>query len=160
MNIKEAYEALERTLCDIASLAKAKGLSAESKCTVTDRELVPVENESDYDSLAALIAGEITVSAEGLDEKMLLECAVSITDGSVFDDEMVNEIRILRENMQTLCDGVDEGNVTESFALLCKEEAGEEDKPEPVRSNKSFYIGALCTLGVLALIAIIYAVIF
>lgn len=160
MNIKEAYEALSRTLCDIESIATKKGLVAESKCTVTDRDLVKIEDEGEYDALAALIAGEVAVGAEGSEKKILLECAISITDGNVFDDEMINEIRILRENVQQLCEKIDESNVKESFAALCKEEAGEEDKPAPVRSNKAFYIGSLCVLGIIALFAIIYAVIF
>ena len=160
MKTNEAYEALSRTLADIADTAKAKGLIAESKCTVTDRDLVALENENDYSQLAALIAGEVTVSAEGAEEKIVLECAVSITDGCVFDDEMVNEIRVLRDNVNALCGKIDAENVKESFEALCKDEAGEEDKPEPVRSNKAFYIGALCVVGIIALFAIAFAVIF
>lgn len=160
MNINEAYEALSRTLCDITNIATQKGLVAESRCTVTDRDLNALENEGDYESLAALIAGEVTVSADGCDEKIVLECAVSITDGCVFDDEMINEIRVLRDNVSALCDKIDAENAKESFAAICKEEAGEEDKPEPVRSNKAFYIGALCVVGIIALFAIAFAVIF
>ena len=160
MNIKEAYEALSRTLGDITNIATKKGLIAESKCTVTDRDLIALTDEADYEQLAALISAEVTVSADGCDEKILLECAVSISNGSVFNDEMINEIRILRDNLSALCDKVDEENVSESFAALCKEEAGEEDKPEPVRSNKAFYIGALCVVGIIALFAVAFAVIF
>ena len=160
MNIKEAYDALSSTLCDIVNIAKEKGLIAESKCTVTDRDLVTLRDEADYEQLAALVCGEVTVSANGCDEKIVLECAVSINEGSVFSDEMVNEIRILRDNLSALCDKIDEENVSESFAALCKEESHEEDKPEPVRSNKAFYIGALCVVGIIALFAIAFAVIF
>ncbi len=156
MNIKEAYDALLRTLEDIAKKATDTGLTADVRCAVTDFEL----NELSEDSYsgAVLISGEISIGAEGAEGRIVLECAISIDeDGNVTNDAIAQEVGVMRATVSELCDRLDKTKpIKEAFSELCDSEEGdvELDNPAPVRSNKAYYLTALVALGI-AVIAIL-----
>lgn len=150
MNVTEAREALALTLTDIAKAAEEKGLSAETKCFIADRDLN--ELPEDNTSSAVIIAGEILIGANDSEQKLLLECAVSVNDGEVAPDDMLREVNTLRESMKELCDKLDEkGNAEDAFVAV----SPEEEMPEPPRvyDNKRFYIS--CGIGALALLTLV-----
>ncbi len=152
MTIIEAREALTNTFENIKAEAKEKGVIADYKCFASDRDL----NETDVsDSTAALIAGELTLGADGTDEKVILECAVSITDGEVFDDEMLREITAIRESVRELYAKIDEaGSAVAALSEIYKE--SEESVPEvKTYDNKKFYIGAGIAVIIIIIIMIL-----
>ena len=71
MNVTEAREALALTLTDIAKAAEEKGLSAETKCFIADRDLAELSDEN-TDS-AVIIAGEILVGVQGSEQKIAIK---------------------------------------------------------------------------------------
>ena len=153
MNIKEAREALALTLTDIAGAAIEKGLTAETKCFIADHDLNELSDETI--ASAVLIAGEILIGEDGSEEKLLLECAVSVNDGEVTSEDMLREVNTLRESMKDLCDKLDEkGNAKDAFTAVTPEE----EIPEPPRvyDNKRFYIA--CGVGALVIIALVLIV--
>ena len=153
MNINEAREALALTLTDIAGAAIEKGLTAETKCFIADHDLNELSDERI--ASAVLIAGEILIGEEGSEEKLLLECAVSVNDGEVTSEDMLREVNTLRESMKDLCDKLDEkGNAKDAFTAVTPEE----EIPEPPRvyDNKRFYIA--CGVGALVIIALVLIV--
>ena len=150
MNITEARDALALTLEDISKKVTEKGLTADIKCFIADHDLVELTPDNLTD--AALIAGEITVSAPGAEEKLVLECAVSVTDGDVSSEEMQREVNVMRESMRELCEKLDEASSPEdAFTAVVPEE--EEPAPVHVYDNKRFYIA--CGVGAAALILLI-----
>ncbi len=137
MKITEAREALANTFENIKEEANSKGIITEYKCFTADRDLIEVDIN---DTSAALIAGEITLSAEGTNEKIILECAVCINDGNIIDDELVSEITLIRNNIREFYSKIDElGDVVTALESIYKEE--EAPAPEVKRyDNKMFYI--------------------
>lgn len=149
MNIHEAREALALTLTDIAGQAAAKGLETETKCFVADHDLNELSDENI--AAAVLIAGEIVIAAPNSEQKLLLECAVSVNDGDVTPEDMLREVNTLRESMKDFCDSLDEkGNAEDAFAAVAPEE--EEPEAPRVYDNKRFYIA--CGVGAIVLIAL------
>lgn len=153
MKTIESRDALAAALNNIAELATENGLKAETRCFIADHDLI--ELSEDELSAAALIAGEITVSADGTDEKMLLECALSVTDGEVSDDEIISEVGTLRANMKEICSKVSElGNAKDAFEALSPEEP--EAKEEPKYDNKRFYIiASIVAVAVIVLMVLL-----
>ena len=139
MNILEARDAFLATVNNIAEDAVRVGLGAEVKCYLTDIDLVPVRDDAKN---AALIAAEISLSANGVEERIIFESAVAIHDGEVIDSELTAEAAKLRENVKEILDKItSEDGVEDDFRRVCSEE--EKEVPEvPVRSNKMFYIAA------------------
>ena len=153
MKITEAREAFIDAIEDIKKTLANNGLTAESKCYTADHDLSVVD---DGDTLnAALIAAEISVSAAGTEEKMLLESAISITDGEVSSDELRNEISILRGTAGEICEKIKEtGDAKEAFKSF---ELPEEELPEsPKYDNKKFYIGGAIAVAVILILIIIF----
>lgn len=150
MKINEAREALALTLTDIAKDAEQKGLTAETKCFIADRDLAELSNEN-TDS-AVIIAGEILVGVQGSEQKLLLECAVCINDGEVAPEDMLREVNTMRESMKELCEKLDEkGSAEEAFAAVAPEE--EPPAPERVYDNKRFYIS--CGIGAVIILVLV-----
>ncbi len=152
MKINEAYEALSNTFKNIKSEAEEKGITATYKCFTSDRDLIEVDINDDN---VSLIAGEFTLGAEGTEEKIILECAVSITDGEIFDDEVIREITAIRESIRELYAKIDE---TGSAAAALSDIYKEEEQPQPpakTYDNKMFYIYGGLAILVVAIILII-----
>lgn len=150
MTVIEARDALLLALEDISKKAIEKGLTADVKCFIADHDL----NELSPDDLskAALVSGEISVGTEKSEEKLVLECALSITDGDISSEEMLREVNVMRCSMTELCEKLDEtGSAEEAFTAV----APEEEIPEAPRTydNKRFYIA--CSIGAAALIVLI-----
>lgn len=161
MNIKEAFEALGATLENIADTARASGLSATTHCILATHDMEELSVDGEV-SRAALIAGEITLGADGTEEKMLFECALSISDGEVSSDEMAAEIKSVRANVREICDKLDLSlPINEAFASVCDAESPDEDEtPAPARSNKVFYITAAVMFIFLIVIMILIGKVF
>ncbi len=150
MTVIEARDALSLALEDISKKAVEKGLTADIKCFIADHDLI--ELTPDDISKAALISGEISVGTEKSEEKLILECALSITDGDVSPEEMLREVNVMRDSMNELCEKLDEtGNAEDAFTAVSPEER----IPEVPRTydNKRFYIA--CSIGAAALIVLI-----
>ena len=149
MKVTEAREALIKTIDDAIASLKEKGLEVEKNCFLADRDLLPTKGEEG----ASLIVADITVCAPDTDEKVIMECAVSIEEGEVLNDEIIREITLLRQNIKEITDKIDEvGSAKDAFAILAKEEEPEV-ADAPVASNKSFYIYA----GIAAIVILIIA---
>ena len=135
MKIIESRDALLHAILDVAKSAEEHGLSAEAKCFIADHDLAPLSDGACES--AALIAGEITVSSPETEEKIVLECALSITEGEVSADEMLREVNTIRDNMREIIEKVHEyGNAKDAFAEMCKT-----DEPEDAVQtfdNKNF----------------------
>ena len=150
MTIVEAREALRLALEDIAKSATEKQLTADVKCFIADHDLTELAPEN-FEK-AALVAGEILVGAANSEEKLMLECALSVTDGEISSDEILREVNTVRESMKELCEKLDESeNPSEAFLAV----APEEEIPEPAHTydNKRFYIA--CGIGAAVLIALV-----
>ena len=150
MTVIEAREALALTLKDIAANATEKNLNADTKCFIADHDLLELSEDNCAD--AALVAGEITISQDGLEEKLVLECAVSVTDGEVSSEEMLREVNVIRESMRELCEKINETDSAEDAfnAIVPEEEAPTMPK---IYDNKRFYIA--CGIGAATLIALV-----
>ena len=152
MKITESIEALQEALLSIAKSAEERGLKTEVKCFAADNDLVELEQESPR---AALVAGELTVKSDG-EDKIILECALSVIDGEVSSEEMLSEVNTLRESMKDLCNKFDEsGSADGMFNAVAKEH--EVPMPEEkVYDNKKFYIyGGIAVAVVLILVLLL-----
>ncbi len=151
MNVNESREAFLAAIKDIANTATEAGFTTEYKCYAADRDLCPVGEENEEN--AAIIAAELSLAAEGVEEKVLLECAVSIRDGECTSDEIAEEISMLRQNVKELADkAAAQGGAAEAIAELFREQRDAEKSPEvKVYNNKSFYI----TAGIAAVVIVV-----
>ena len=152
MKIIEARDALAVTLDSISKQAAEKNLTVNVRCFIADHDL----NELSEEDLgkAALIAGEIAVNEAGSEEKLLLECALSITEGEVSAEEMLREVATIRESMKELCEKLDEAESTsEAFDAVLPEP--EEPEPIHVYDNKKFYIASAIGAGVIILLVLL-----
>ena len=150
MNVNESREAFLAAIKDIANTATEAGFTAEYKCYAADRDLSAIDEENAEN--AAIIAAELSLSVEGVEEKVLLECAVSVRDGECTSDEIAEEISLLRQNVKDLTDKATALGAAEAISELFREQSENEKPDEPkVFDNKSFYIGA----GILAAVIVI-----
>ena len=153
MNITEAKSALYNALKNVSEDAASRGMTAEVKCFVADHDLTEVSEDSPK---AVLIAGEITVTSdEKKDKEILLECAISVEDGEVANDEILREVNTIRASMKEVCDTFDTvGSAEGTFDSIEKEQ--EVPMPEEkVFDNKQFYIwGSIAAAAVLLLVLI------
>ncbi len=150
MNVNESCEAFLAALGDIANAAKEAGFTAEYKCYAADRDLSEI-NAANSEN-AAIVAAELSLSVEGVEEKVLLECAVSVIDGECTSEEIADEVSLLRQNVKELTDKAEAIGAAEAVAELFREQKENEKPDEPkVFDNRSFYIGA----GILAAVIVI-----
>ncbi|MBQ9071175.1 MAG: hypothetical protein IJY23_07520 [Clostridia bacterium] len=153
MKITESRVALYGALKDVSGLAEERGITAEVKCFIADHDLCEISE--DNLGAAALVSGEITLFAEGSDKKMILECALSITDGEVSPDEMLREVTAVRDNMKQILEKLDETkDVEKAFASFEPEEEPVAD--EPKYDNKKFYIYAGLAVAVILLLVLLF----
>lgn len=153
MKIIEAKEALISACESLVAEATEKGLVADYRCFAANADLEEVDDSS---SKVRLIAAEMTLGAEGTEKEMLLECALSISDGDVAEDEILREVGAMRENLREFYQTIDEmGGVTEALDKIAAD--SEEPAPEvKVYDNRKFYIGA-SAVALLAIIIVIVA---
>ena len=150
MTVIEAREALTLTLRDIAGGATEKNLTADIRCFIADHDLNALSDDNLAE--AALVAGEITIGKDDIEEKLVLECAVSVNDGEVSSEEMLREVNVMRDSMKELCEKMNE---SESAADAFNAVVPEEEAPAPVHvyDNKKFYIA--CGIGAAVLIVLV-----
>lgn len=150
MNITEAKNALYNALESISEEATSRGMKSEVRCFVADHDLVEVDEISPK---ATLIAGEIRVtSEEKADKEILLECALSVEDGEVSEDEILREIGNIRSSMKEVCDTFDNvGSAESTFDTIEKEQQLPAEEPKTF-DNKQFYIWG----SIIAAIALIF----
>ncbi len=152
MKIIEARDALVNTLKNIKEENAAKGIITEYKCFASDRDLIEVDID---DKNAALIAGEISFGAGGTDEKIILECAVCISDGEVIEDEVIGAVTSLRDSLHEFYAKIDEaGSVVKALEEIYQEA----DEPAPeikTYDNKKFYIYGGIIIALVAVILIL-----
>ena len=155
MNVRESREAFLAAVKSIADTALEAGFITEYKCYAADRDLSPVDE--DNVSGAAIIAAELSLGAEGVDEKVLLECAISVMDGECSADEMAEEIALLRNNVKELTDKIAEGaNAADTISELFRNQRENEEAPQiKTYNNKSFYITAGIAAAVIVLLLLI-----
>lgn len=151
MNITESKNALYEALKNVSEDAVSRGMKADVRCFVADHDL---EEVSEDNPKATLIAGEITITSdEKADKEILLECALSVEDGEVSPEEMLREVNTIRSSMKEICDTFDSvGNAEGTFNSIEKEQ--EVQIPEPkVFDNKKFYIwGSVIAAAALILV--------
>lgn len=151
MNITEAKNALYNALESISEEATSRGMKSEVRCFVADHDLVEVDESSPK---ATLIAGEIRVtSEEKADKEILLECALSVEDGEVSNEEILREVNTMRGSMKEIADTFDSvGSAGGTIESIEKEQ--EIEMPEPkIFDNKNFYIyGGIAAAAILILV--------
>ena len=136
MKITEAKEALCSALNDIAAMASKFELNVNVSCSTANHDLETVSDDSED---AAIISGEISVGNNGAEENLIFECALSITDGEVSEEEIAREVSTVRGSMTELCEKLDGGMETsEAFTAVLPEE--EAPVQAPAYDNKKFYI--------------------
>ncbi len=121
MLAKDAYSALGPTLTDIADILKKSGLETTTKCSFSDVDL------SDHEVLehtSALMYGEITFSHGNV--AAALECAVSVIEGEVADDELLSEIASLRAEARRIGEIASRVGADKLFDALESEEESDE----------------------------------
>ena len=153
MNITEAKNALCEALKNVCEDAENRGMKTEVKCFVADHDLNEVSEDSPK---AQLISGEITVTSDENQEKaILLECALSVEDGEVSNEEMLREVNTMRQSMKEVCNTFDEvGSAESTFTSIEKEQ--EVPMPEPkVFNNRDFYIYGSIIAGIALILALI-----
>ncbi len=151
MKITESKNALYEALKNVSEDAINRGMKAEVKVFVADHDLNEVSEDSPK---AVLIAGEISVTSdEKSDKQILLECALSIEDGEVANDEILREVNTIRGSMKEVCDTFDSvGNAENTFDSIEKEQTVEMPEPK-VFDNKQFYIwGSIAAAAALILV--------
>ena len=154
MRITEASDALLFAMKDIAKGATEKGLKTEIDCYLANRDLERL-TEAD-DSAVRVVAAEMTVSSDETEEKIVLECALSVEDGEVQADEMLREVNTLRDSMREILEKLDAyGNAKDAFAEICKPEDEEVDN-SPKYDNKTFYIAATAIVLAIFIIILIF----
>lgn len=146
MNITESKNALYEALKNVSEDAISRGMTAEVRCFTANRDL---EEVSESDPSAVLIAGEIAITSEEKKEKeILLECALSIEDGEVSGDEILREVNNIRSNMKEVCDTFDKvGSAENTFDTIEKEQELPKEEPKTY-DNKQFYIWGSIIAGV------------
>ena len=113
MNARSAIEALSPTLLDIAKILDEAGLDTKTKCAFSDIELA---DQSEDSPRATGLWGEIIFSLG--DNAAALECAVSVYEGEVSDEEMLSEIASLRaeaKRIAELCQAVGRDKLFEAL---------------------------------------------
>jgi len=138
MNITESKKALFDALMNIGKDAEERGMEVSVNCFTANRDLECVDEN---DASAVLIAGEVTItSSENLQKEIVLECALSIEDGEVSEDEILREVTNVRCSMKEVCDTFDQvGNADGTFETIEKEQEIPEEEPKTY-DNKQFYI--------------------
>lgn len=99
MNSRVAIEALSATLLDIAKILEDAGLETKTKCAFSDIELAEANEDSPR---ATGLWGEIIFSLG--ENAAALECAVSVYEGEVSDEEMLSEITSLRTEAKRIAE--------------------------------------------------------
>lgn len=99
MNSRVAIEALSATLLDIAKILEDAGLETKTKCAFSDIELAEASEDSPR---ATGLWGEIIFSLG--ENAGVLECAVSVYEGEVSDEEMLSEITSLRAEAKRIAE--------------------------------------------------------
>ena len=83
---------------------------------------------------------------------MILECAVSVSDGEVSSEEMLSEVNTVRTNMKEILDKLNDAEGAD--AVFSSFEPDEETAPAtPVYNNKNFYI--LAGIAVAAILVLV-----
>lgn len=151
MKVTESKNALFEALKNVSEDAINRGMKADVKVFVADRDLNEVSEDSPK---AVLIAGEISVTSdEKSDKQILLECALSIEDGEVANDEILREVNTIRGSMKEICETFDNvGNAENTFDSIEKEQTVEMPEPKTF-DNKQFYIwGSIAAAAALILV--------
>ena len=157
MEIIEARNALQNTLESIADEARAKGLIANTEVFITDIDFNRLDEDST--SGAYLIAGEISLGIEDSPEKMIFECALSLSDGEANADEMTSEISTIKANVREFIRKFEElGSFKKALDALSPEE--EAPAQAPTYDNKSFYIYAGIGVAILVILMVLVGKIF
>lgn len=153
MNINEAREALTLALNNIAEDAKGKGLDTGVKCFIANHDLCEISNDNSIE--ASIVAGEITLISTSTEKKMILECAVSVSDGEVSSEELLNEVNSVRNNMKEILDKLNSASdAEEAFSSF---EPNEETIPESPRyNNKNFYIASGVAVAIILLLILLF----
>jgi hypothetical protein len=154
MKILEAREALVATIEDISNSARALGLTVNSDCYFSDRDLFVIEDEKADE--AAVIAAEIELKYNDEYEKIFLECAVAINDGEVLSDDLTSECAKLRESIKEILDSIsDSPDKKDAFVSLChKDDEPEPERPAP-QNNKYYYVSAAVGAVVILLLVLL-----
>lgn len=150
MKITESKIALYEALVSISADAAKRGMKAKIRCFTANHDLEEVDEN---DAGAVLIAGEIRVTSdEKNDKEILLECALSVEDGEVSEDEILREIGNIRSSMKEVCDTFDNvGSAESTFDSIEKEQQLPAEEPKTF-DNKQFYIWG----SIIAAIALIF----
>lgn len=150
MKITESKIALYEALVSISADAAKRGMKANVRCFTANHDLEEVDEN---DAGAVLIAGEIRVTSdEKNDKEILLECALSVEDGEVSEDEILREIGNIRSSMKEVCDTFDNvGSAESTFDTIEKEQQLPAEEPKTF-DNKQFYIWG----SIIAAIALIF----
>lgn len=152
MNVKEAKEALIRAAEDLVAQAEEKKLTADYRCFTANVDLEEIDEDS---SKVALIALELNLGAAECERAVVLECAVSVGDGAVDENEVLNEVAGLKSNVCDVYAKIDEaGSVNAALDAI----VAETELPIPeikTYDNRLFYIiGSIAALVILAVVII------
>ena len=139
MNVKDAKAALICACEDLVKEANDKKLNADYRCFTANIDLEEIDENAEN---VALIAAEISVGAENSEKAVILESAVSVSDGDVVDDEILREVSTLRENLKEVFAKVDESNDANAAFDAIEEETSLPIPEQKVYDNKKFYIYA------------------
>ncbi len=99
MIAKDAYLALSPTLNNIAGILNDAGVDTKIKCSFSNFDLL---DQSEATPASTNLYGEILFSVG--EDAAMLECAVSVIDGEVSDDELRSEISALRAEARRIAE--------------------------------------------------------
>ncbi len=136
MNAKQAREALLPTLEDIARVLTDVGLCAKARVSFSDVDMLDHE---DMMQNSALLYGEILFSANE-NESVALECAVSVKDGEVADEEFLSEISALRTEAKRIAEIAKTVGADALFDELERQSEDDEPRAEVREVNIDDYI--------------------